>query len=201
MISNQKQKVLAILTILLLIFNLVVPIVSNAEGNTSIEFENPAGEGKEILVGTVETFTVNVNFANPVEGAIALAGIVKFDSTKLELTNKVYDADGSYILTGYNSLGNYVSAVEWNEIENPTDVTFAFRQSYGKLSEGLAFPLTFKVKDGATGTFDIEFSNVQYSDAAEVETTYPIQIGEKVTVRIKVPLESISLNKTQTTIY
>ena len=200
MISNQKQKVLAILTILLLIFNLVVPIVSNAEGNTSIEFENPAGEGKEILVGTGETFTVNVNFANPVEGAIALAGIVKFDSTKLELTNKVYDADGSYILTGYNSLGNYVSAVEWNEIENPTDVTFAFRQSYGKLSEGLAFPLTFKVKDGATGTFDIEFSNVQYSDAAEVETTYPIQIGEKVTGRIKVPLESISLNKTQTTI-
>ena len=198
---KSKSKLLALFLMLVLLFNLIMPIISNAADQTSIGLVNAAGEGKEILVSEGETFEVNVEFKIPLENALSLAGVVKFDDTKLELVNKVLKEDTTYAVTGIKQLGGSINFAEWDSENDSDTIAFAHSSDYGSLKEGTSLTLEFKVKDGARGTFDISIEGVKYSDAKADETQYPIlQNPGLIRGTIKVPLESISLNKTETTL-
>ena len=194
MIENRKK--IAILTLLIMIINIFMPIIVNAEETASISL-NIEGDQKDYYdVG--EEFTVSVNFANPQSGAKALTGLINFDESKLEITNcvlsdTVIDQETGkqvnlYELDIDTNIGQQVSMVTYQEDKG---ITFAFQRTLG-LRAG-SFDINFRVKENASGPVDISLSNILYSNAEENETDYTINKGEDVTVNIPVPLTSIEI--------
>ena len=197
----EKKKLISISLIILLIANLIMPTISNAVEPAKLEIANSAGADKEILVGDGETFTLNVNFSNPIQNATSLGGSVLYDSSKLKLTNVTAGSDGISTVNGKGTIGdlNYVVT----DAAHPGEILFVFSNlTEGTiLNSGLAMPLTFEVLDGATGSTEIYFKGVEYIDTqGTAGNSYPITTSEGVEVNFKTPLKSISLNKTATSI-
>ena len=197
----KKTKIISSLLVIVMLFSILQPLISNAEAQTSIKLINADGENEKILVGEEETFTINVVLANTVSGATALSGFVKYDTSKLDIVNKA-ESEGVYVINGINSLGDINMVMFDNDTPNLVSFTNMNLTPGTTLRTGIIVPITFKVKKGATGTFDIEFDTVKYTNAKDddEEVIYPITIGNKVTGTIKTPLQSISLNKTETTV-
>lgn len=195
-----KSKTLALFITLILLLNMILPVMSNAVEDTTIGIYNTAGEDEPILVKEGDTFSVDVKFENPIQDAHALTGIVKFDSSKLEIVNKApYDGE-SYVITGIGNIGASINISEWHE--GSDEIGFAHTSDFGNIRGGTSITVEFRVKDGATGTFDISLQNVVYADARTAqEVVYPITTEpQTITGTIETPLDSISLNKTETTI-
>ena len=109
-----KSKTLALFITLILLLNMILPVMSNAVEDTAIGIYNTAGEDEPILVKEGDTFSVDVKFENPIQDAHALTGIVKFDSSKLEIVNKApYDGE-SYVITGIGNIGASINISEWH---------------------------------------------------------------------------------------
>lgn len=204
----KRTKILASLLLIAILFSFVPPIISNAQDQTSIEIVNHAGEGESILVEEGDTFIIDVNFKNPTAGIRSLTGLLEFDDSKLEIVNKVASDETSYAISdigeGSDVIARTISFVAWDEVEQPDTIAFAFynEPARGDLKEGLAFQVQFRVKEGATGSFDISLKNVEYADDINNEDyqLYPITTGNKITGKVREPLESIALNKTATTL-
>ncbi len=198
--TKTRLKTLALLITFILLFNMLLPIMSNAAEDTTIGLYNAAGEDEPILVKEGDTFSVNVDFRNPIDEAHALTGLVEFDTSKLEIVNmEPYDGE-SYVITGIGNLGTTINMSEWHE--GSDNIAFAHTSDFGNIREGTSMTIEFRVKDGATGTFEISLQNVVYADARTAqEVEYPITTEpQTITGTIETPLESISLNKTETTI-
>ena len=198
--AKTRLKTLALLIAFILLFNMILPIMSNAVEDTIIGLYNAAGEDEPILVKEGDTFSVNVDFRNPIDEAHALTGLVEFDTSKLEIVNmEPYDGE-SYVITGIGNLGTTINMSEWHE--GSDNIAFAHTSDFGNIREGTSMTIEFRVKDGATGTFEISLQNVVYADARTAEEVeYPITTDpQTITGTIETPLESISLNKTETTI-
>ena len=198
--TKTRLKTLALLIAFILLFNMILPIMSNAAEDTTIGLYNAAGEDEPILVKEGDTFSVNVDFRNPIDEAHALTGLVEFDTSKLEIVNMEPYGEESYVITGIGKLGTTINMSEWHE--GSDNIAFAHTSDFGNISEGTSMTIEFRVKDGATGTFEISLQNIVYADARTAEEVeYPITTEpQTITGTIETPLDSISLNKTETTI-
>ena len=197
---KKESKILALFITFVLIFNIILPVISNAANDTTIGLVNAEGEGEPIFVKEGETFSVNVEFKNPIEDAHALTGIVEFDTSKLEIVNLAPYDDETYVITGIGNIGASINISEWHQGSN--NIGFAHTSDFGSIKEGTSMTIEFRVKEGATGSFDISLQNVVYADArTATEVYYPITTTtQTLTGTIETPLESISLNKTETII-
>ena len=171
--AKTRLKTLALLIAFILLFNMILPIMSNAAEDTTIGLYNAAGEDEPILVKEGDTFSVNVDFRNPIDEAHALTGLVEFDTSKLEIVNMEPYGEESYVITGIGKLGTTINMSEWHE--GSDNIAFAHTSDFGNIREGTSMTIEFRVKDGATGTFDISLQNVVYADARTAqEVEYPI---------------------------
>lgn len=194
-ISNQKK--IAILTLLIMIINVFMPIIANAEDTASISLKIDGTQKEYYDVG--EEFTVVVELTNPQSNANVLTGLIKFDEEKLEISNSLSwnDALQSYKIAGTQQ--NLVDVdvdsmyIIYNENEG---ITFLFDGSSAGVNAG-SFKIKFKVKDNSSGLADVNFENAMYEYiGATDEIEYPISVGEKITVNTGKPpvaLESIAI--------
>lgn len=193
----KKIKILAALIILAILINIMLPVISNVQAQepASITVAN-SEEGKEILVAPGDTFTIKVKYKSSEQRASSLAGALLFDDSKLEIVNKVELSEGLYNITDKGALGslNYVS---WDSTDQTNAIFYLFQNDTENLKTGDAFQVTFRVKEGATGIFDFSFYNIKHLENgyAESPVSVPITIGDKLTGRIKTPLQSISLSQ------
>ena len=204
----KKIKTLSILLLIVILFNFVPPLISYAEVQTSIEVVNHEGEGKQILVAPGDTFIMDVKFQDPTAGVRDLTGYLQFDNSKLEIVNKALSSDTTYEISdigeGPDVIARSISVVGWDSAKEPDKITYLFHNeaAKGDLKAGLAFQVQFKVKEGATGTFNLSLNGVSYVDDlnnADYQE-YPITVGSAITGKIATPLKSIALNKTTTTV-
>ena len=193
----KRIKILAAFIVLAILINIMLPVISNvqAQESASLTVANHE-EGKEILVAPGETFTIDVKYQNSAQQALTLSGALLFDDSKLEVVNKVELSDGLYSITDKGNIGG-MNYVQLDSKEQTNAIFYLFQSDYGNLNSGTAFQVTFKVKEGATGSFDFSFYNVQHLENGYEEnpTSVPITIGSKLTGRIKTPLQSISLKE------
>ncbi len=196
----KRKKILATLLVIAILIGNIIPLISYAEGPASVKIVNAEKEGKEILVEEGETFTVNVLFSNPTDGAKALTGFLQYDTSKLEIQNsQAMDEDKVYGIDGIGSIGE-INMVMYDTKE-PEKVSFThINTTKTILNSGTLFPLTFKVKENATGTFDIKFLEVKYTDGKKSGQSYQINIGNPLTGKIRTPLKSIKMDKEAVTI-
>ena len=203
MFKTKKFKLLATLIIITLIANLLPSIIVNAAEPvvSTLTIENAEQAGKEIRVNPGDEFAVKIMFANPVATGKGLAFSLQFDTTKLEPVNMTQDTDTPtlYYLND-EDIGDLtkLAAVMWDSTNNL--IGYGATSKTTAIKAGLAYTAKFKVKEGATGTFDFAILNTAYSNVSGTdEETYPVIAGN-LTGTILTPLQSISLNKNTVTL-
>jgi len=203
MFKTRKFKLLATLIIITLVANLLPGIIVNAAETavSTLTIENAEQAGKEIKVKPGDEFAVNVLFANPVTTGKGLAFSLQFDTTKLEPINMVQDTDSptTYYLND-EDIGDLtkLAAVLWDSTSNL--IGYGATSKTTAIKAGTAFTAKFRVKEGATGTFDFSIINTAYTNvASQNEETYPVIAGS-LSGTILTPLQSISLNKDTVTL-
>jgi len=206
MSKTKNLKLLVALIIITLVANLMPGILVNAAETavSSITIENAAGAGKELKVSPGEEFAVNVMFANPNPNALSLAFIFEYDADKLEVVNKKAASSSVGGANDYTikkaDVGDIGDSLNYAKGDATTNRIIYAASSDEELGVGKAFTVRFKVKEGATGTFDFTIVNPKQSDlAATNEQYYPV-VANTLQGTILTPLQSISLNKDTVTL-
>lgn len=203
----KKTKILALLIIITLLLSLVPPIASNvwADTNAVVKLVNSDGEGKQILVAPGDTFSIDMYYTKGSKQAGSLSGAIHFDSDKLEIVNKKAIGSDSYNITQDSNIVDSIAdqrLISNNFVKTPNDIVFLFNDSNTELKSGKAMRITFRVKEGATGSFNFALNKIKhYEDGfAETSVDVPITVASSISGTIKTPLKAISLNKTSATV-
>ncbi len=198
----KRTKILASLLLLTMMFNIVLPIISEAaeQTNAIMEIVNHENANKEILVAEGETFSIDVNLRKGTDKGKAITGALEFDSSKLEIVNKELIDEKTYAIIipeDVVPIGNAQNLVSWDAGTN--QIYFLFQSNSGQLRDGTTFRVEFKVKEGASGKFNFNLINLEYFEngAAAEPIMFPITAGAQKVGQVATPLKSIKLNKTE----
>ncbi len=191
-----KKRILPLLILFVILLGNIVPLTSYAVDSTaSLEIVKQS-EGN-LLVSPGETFAVDFNLKDAANGAKAISGILNYNSEKLEIINSTEAEEGMYLIND-NDLEIGAFKLVSYESSDMSKVVFLLSNTSSSLPSGKMFTLRFKVKQGATGTFNMSFSNIKYTDGSTQDTPFSINSTSTLSGKIKTPLTSISIPKNTT---
>ena len=178
----KTKKILAILTLIALVLTMLPFSTSKAAEKPNIKIDSVVTTGQEA--------TVNLTLDQKISTA-SISTTIKFDKTKLEVINIEV---GDIISDRLDVIPGNEESNEYGEV-----ILVASSATNFDIEQGTLLTITFKIKEGVTGKQDLtvvlnELYGENLSDNTDTVTV------ESGTIDVKVPVTSISLNKTSGTL-
>lgn len=177
---------------IVVVFTLLITTLLPMGGVTAASKIALTLSSEEVIRGSQDEVTIALNLANNTEGLRLIAGIITYDTDKLEFVSA--EMHGLESATAYRSISHH----------DPTKEIVFNASCGGQISapaiddNGDIATITFKIKEGATGNANVTFNvdDVAGYDFSRIED----YVVTNSTITIKVPTTGITLDSTSLTL-